>query len=49
MHLARRELLIALQEMLATLPEFHLDPDQRVPFWLGSIIQVQKLPLVWQV
>ena len=20
-----------------------------VPFWLGSIIQVQKLPLIWQI
>ena len=49
MHLARRELLIALQEMLAMLPAFHLDPEQQVPFWLGSIIQVQKLALVWQV
>jgi cytochrome P450 len=48
MHLARRELLIAQQEMLAMLPEFSLDPAQQVPFWLGSIIQVQKLPLVWQ-
>lgn len=48
MHLARRELLIALQEMLATLPEFGLDPAEPVPFWLGSIIQVQKLPLIWQ-
>jgi cytochrome P450 len=48
MHLARRELLIAQQEMLAMLPEFSLDPAQQVPFWLGSIRQVQKLPLVWQ-
>jgi cytochrome P450 len=47
MHLARRELQIALQEMLASLPQFSLDPDAQVPFWLGSIIQVRALPLVW--
>ncbi len=49
MHLARRELLIALQEMLALLPPFTLDPDEPVPFWLASIIQVRKLPLIWTV
>ncbi len=49
MHLARRELLIAMQEMLASLPSFELDKSQPVPFWMGSIIQVRKLPLVWKV
>jgi cytochrome P450 len=49
MHLARRELLIATQEMLACLPAFELDKSQPVPFWMGSIIQVRKLPLVWKV
>jgi cytochrome P450 len=48
MHLARRELLIAIGEILAALPPFHLDAAEPVPFWLGNIIQVQKLPLVWQ-
>ncbi len=48
MHLARRELLIALEEILASLPPFRLDPAQPVPFWLGNVIQVQKLPLVWE-
>jgi cytochrome P450 len=48
MHLARRELLIAQQEMLANLPAFTLDNSEPVPFWMGSIIQVQKLPLVWK-
>jgi cytochrome P450 len=48
MHLARRELLIALQEMLANLPEFHIDASEKVPFWMGNIIQVQKLPIVWK-
>ena len=49
MHLARRELLLALQEMLASLPSFRLDPSQQVPFWMGSIIQVRSLPLIWEI
>jgi cytochrome P450 len=49
MHLARRELHVALEELLARLPVFRVDPAQQVPFWLGSITQVQKLPLVWNV
>jgi cytochrome P450 len=49
MHLARRELHVAIEVMLARLPSFRVDPAQQVPFWLGSITQVQKLPLVWAV
>jgi cytochrome P450 len=49
MHLARRELQIALQEMLVRLPLFSLDAAKPVPFWLGNIIQVRALPLVWSV
>lgn len=49
MHLARRELLIALEEMLALLPEFRIEAGEPVPFWMGGIIQVQKLPLTWNV
>ncbi|HEX4095151.1 MAG TPA: cytochrome P450, partial [Caulobacteraceae bacterium] len=48
-HLARQELQVAIDEMLTDLPEFVIDPKQPVPFWLGSIIQVQKLPLIWRV
>ncbi|MDB5687874.1 MAG: hypothetical protein JWR77_2463, partial [Rhizorhabdus sp.] len=47
MHLARRELIIAIETMLAELPEFRVDPTQEVPMWLGNIIQCQSLPLVW--
>lgn len=47
MHLARRELIIALETMLRELPEFRLDPEGKVPFWLGNIIQVKALPLIW--
>lgn len=49
MHLARRELLVAYQEMFASLPEFRLDRSSPVPFWMGSVIQVRQLPLVWDV
>ncbi|MDB5736515.1 MAG: hypothetical protein JWO65_183 [Sphingomonas bacterium] len=48
MHLARRELSIALEEMLAQLPEFELAEGEPIPFLLGPIIQVTKLPLVWR-
>ena len=47
MHLARRELHIALEEMLAELPPFRVASGETPPFWLGSIIQLQQLPLVW--
>jgi cytochrome P450 len=49
MHLARRELIIATELLLAELPEFRLDPDKPVPVWLGNIIQCKELPLVWTV
>jgi len=49
MHLARREMLIAEQEMLASLPSFRIDPARQVPFWMGPIIQARSLPLVWDV
>jgi cytochrome P450 len=47
MHLARRELIIALETILAELPEFRIAPGKDVPMWLGNIIQCQALPLVW--
>jgi cytochrome P450 len=49
MHLARRELIIAIELLLSELPPFHLDPDKPVPVWLGNIIQCKELPLVWSV
>jgi cytochrome P450 len=45
--LARRELLIATEEMLKTLPEFHLEPGAEIKTTVGAIIQLQTLPLVW--
>jgi cytochrome P450 len=46
-HLARRELRIALEELLAGLPEFRLNPDIPVKAQVGGIIQPRNLPLVW--
>lgn len=46
-HLARRELQIAMQEFLAAIPSFSVEPGFRVPFFLGNVIHVEQLPLVW--
>ena len=46
-HLARRELRIGLEEILANLPEFRLDPSIPVKSQVGGIIQPRNLPLVW--
>lgn len=48
-HLARRELLIAMEEMLAALPEFEIEPGFQVPFFLGSILHIPELRLAWKV
>jgi len=47
MHLARRELRIALEEMLARLPMFSVKPGHKIRRWLG-MIQPVELPLVWE-
>lgn len=46
-HLARRELNIAIESMLAALPEFTLKPGFKVPYLMSNIIHVQSLELVW--
>ncbi|MPS67341.1 MAG: cytochrome P450 [Novosphingobium sp.] len=46
MHLARRELRIAMEEFLARIPEFQLEPGHQVRCHLG-MIQPVELPLVW--
>ncbi len=45
-HLARRELKIALEELLARVPEFRVKPGHTIRRWLGMIAPVE-LPLVW--
>jgi len=46
-HLARRELLIALQEFLATIPPFHIERGAHIKTHLGGMVQPTALPLVW--
>lgn len=47
MHLARRELHVALEEVLRAIPQFRIAPDAEIVSTLGPIIQPETLPLVW--
>jgi cytochrome P450 len=47
MHLARRELHVAIEEFLKAVPQFHIAPDAVIISTLGPIIQPETLPLVW--
>lgn len=47
MHLARREMRIAMEEVLAGIGEFKIAPGHEMEFHLG-MIQPVALPLVWQ-
>lgn len=47
MHLARREMRIALEEFLANVPEFRIAPDADITYYLAAIVQPIELPLVW--
>jgi cytochrome P450 len=47
-HLARREIEVALEEVLSALPEFRLAPGARIPFYTGGIVHVESLPIVWE-
>ena len=46
MHLARREMRIALEEFLGRIPEFSVKPGHEIEYHLG-MIQPVTLPLVW--
>jgi cytochrome P450 len=46
-HLARLELQIFFEELLARLPEFRLDPDRPPLFHGGLVIGVDRLDLAW--
>jgi cytochrome P450 len=46
-HLARIELQVIYEQMLARLPEFRLDPDKEAKFHGGNIIAIDSLPLRW--
>jgi cytochrome P450 len=45
--LARRELVFAMEEFLAAIPEFRLKPGEVITTYLGGMIQPASLPLVW--
>lgn len=45
--LARRELIIALEEFLQAIPEFRIAPDAKILTYLGGTIQPATLPIVW--
>lgn len=46
-HLARLELQIFYEELLARLPQFRLDPERGVTFLCSHILGIDKLYLVW--
>jgi cytochrome P450 len=46
-HLARRELVIAIEEWLKRVPEFRIKPGASAPILPGSPISVPHLPLTW--
>jgi cytochrome P450 len=46
-HLARVELQVIYEEMLARLPAFRLDPSQPPKFHCGNVVGVDSLHLVW--
>lgn len=48
-HLARIELQIVYEEVLARLPEFRLDPAAPARFHCGNIIGIDTLPILWDV
>lgn len=47
MHLARREMRIAIEEFVNRIPQFGIQPGHEIEYHLG-MIQPVTLPLVWQ-
>src|SRR5262249_10368124 len=45
-NLARMEIAVALQEVLAGIPQFRLDPDAKVIWSPGTVRGPRKLPLL---
>jgi cytochrome P450 len=46
-HLARIELQVIYEQMLARLPEFRLDENNPATFHAGNIIAIDSLPIRW--
>ncbi|MFJ3779003.1 cytochrome P450 [Streptomyces sp. NPDC090075] len=49
MHLARRELRVAINTLFDMLPPFRIASDAEIVSDMGGMIQPQSLPLVWDV
>jgi cytochrome P450 len=47
-HLAKAEVIIALQEWLPRIPDFHIDESQSIDIFAGPVMGFRKLPLVWK-
>lgn len=47
--LARRELIIAMEEFLAAIPTFRVEPGTTIRTGIGLMIQPEAVPLVWNV
>lgn len=45
--LARRELIIAMEEFLKAIPDFRIAPNAKIVTYLGGTIQPASLPIVW--
>lgn len=48
MHLAKREMRVAIEEFLAAIPQFAIPADTRIESYLSAMISPVTLPLVWQ-
>lgn len=46
-HLAKAEVIIALQEWLPRIPEFHIDESRPIDIFAGPVMGFRTLPLVW--
>lgn len=46
--LARMEMIVFLEEWLAALPEFTIDPARRVTMKAGNVGTLTSLPLIWK-
>jgi cytochrome P450 len=47
MHLARREMRIAMEEFLGRIPEFSLPEEHALRWHLGGMVQPVEVPLTW--
>lgn len=48
LHLARREMRIAMEEALSILPPFTIEPGAQIESYCSGIIGPKTLPLVWE-